>query len=76
MSDPAGPLTETILLGNLAVWAAIIVGWVMFFTVILIPLALIVWAVAGIAGLVFHIRGALAAKAKTAAVFGTGMRPT
>ncbi|MCU1536738.1 MAG: hypothetical protein JWP82_1089 [Humibacillus sp.] len=46
---------------NLAVWVAIIAGWVMFFTVILIPLAIIVWAVAIIAALVFHIRAALAA---------------
>ena len=28
---------------NLAVWAAVIVGWIMFFTMILIPVALIVW---------------------------------
>ena len=46
---------------NLAVWAAIIVGWVMFFTVILIPVAIIVWIVAVVAGLWFHIRAALAA---------------
>ncbi len=46
---------------NLAVWVAIIAGWVLFFTVILIPLAIIVWAVAVIAALVFHIRAALAA---------------
>jgi uncharacterized Tic20 family protein len=46
---------------NLAVWAAVIVGWVMFFTVILIPVALIVWLVAVVAALVFHIKAALAA---------------
>ncbi|MEO7448314.1 MAG: DUF4870 domain-containing protein [Humibacillus sp.] len=46
---------------NLAVWAAIVVGWILFFTIILIPLAIIVWAVAVIAALVFHIRAALAA---------------
>ncbi|NUO89287.1 MAG: DUF4870 domain-containing protein [Dermatophilaceae bacterium] len=46
---------------NLAVWAAIIVGWVMFFTVILIPVALIVWIVAVVAALWFHIRAAMAA---------------
>ena len=46
---------------NLAVWAAIIVGWVMFFTVLLIPLAIIVWIVAVVAGLWFHIRAAMAA---------------
>ena len=46
---------------NLAVWAAIIVGWVMFFTVILIPIAIIVWIVAVVAALWFHIKAALAA---------------
>ena len=46
---------------NLAVWAAVIVGWVMFFTVLLIPLAIIVWIVAVVAGLWFHIRAAMAA---------------
>ena len=46
---------------NLAVWAAIIAGWVMLFTVILIPVAIIVWIVAVVAGLWFHIRAAMAA---------------
>ena len=46
---------------NLAVWAAIIVGWIMFFTVILIPVAIIVWVVAVIAAVAFHIKAALAA---------------
>lgn len=46
---------------NLAVWAAIVVGWVMFFTVILIPVAIIVWGVAVVAALVFHVRAAMAA---------------
>ena len=46
---------------NLAVWAAVIVGWIMFFTVILIPVALIVWLVAVVAALYFHLKAALAA---------------
>lgn len=46
---------------NLAIWAMIIVGWVLFITVIGIPLAIILWLVAGIAGLFFHIRAALRA---------------
>ena len=46
---------------NLAVWAAIIIGWVMLFTVILIPVAVIVWIVAVVAALWFHIRAAMAA---------------
>jgi uncharacterized protein len=46
---------------NLAVWAAVLVGWIMFFTVVLIPVALIVWLVAVVAALVFHVKAALAA---------------
>ena len=40
---------------------AIIVGWVMLFTVILIPVAVIVWIVAVVAALWYHIRAAMAA---------------
>ncbi|GGM91421.1 MULTISPECIES: DUF4870 domain-containing protein [Terrabacter] len=46
---------------NLAVWVAIIAGWVMFFTVILIPVAIIVWIVAVLAGIWYHVRAAMAA---------------
>lgn len=46
---------------NLAIWAMIVVGWVLFFTVLLIPVAIILWIVAGVAALVFHIRAAMRA---------------
>ena len=46
---------------NLAIWAAIIVGWLMFLTIVLIPVAIILWIVAVVAGLVFHIKAAMAA---------------
>jgi len=46
---------------NLAVWAAIIVGWIMVFTVVLIPVAVLVWVVAVVAAVWFHVRAAMAA---------------
>lgn len=46
---------------NLAIWAIIVVGWVLFITVIGIPFAILLWIVAGVGGLFFHIRAALRA---------------
>ncbi len=46
---------------NLVIWAAIIVGWVCLFTIVLIPVALILWVAAAIVGLVCHIQGAVKA---------------
>ncbi|GAB3447468.1 DUF4870 domain-containing protein [Phycicoccus ginsengisoli] len=46
---------------NLAIWAAFIVGWICFFTIVLIPVAIIIWLVAAVAGLVCHILGAVRA---------------
>ena len=46
---------------NLAIWAIIVVGWVLFITVIGIPFAILIWIVAGVSGLFFHIRAALRA---------------
>ncbi len=46
---------------NLAVWALIVLGWVCIFTVILLPIGIILWVVAGIAGLMCHILGAVRA---------------
>ena len=42
-------------------WVVSIIGWICLFTVILIPLALVLWLVAFIAQLVLSIRGAMAA---------------
>jgi len=46
---------------NLAVWLLIIVGWVCLFTVVLAPIAIIVWVIAGVAALFCHIKGAMRA---------------
>jgi uncharacterized Tic20 family protein len=46
---------------NLAVWALIIVGWICLFTVVLIPVTVVVWVIAGIAALYCHIKGAMRA---------------
>lgn len=46
---------------NLAVWLLIVIGWVCVFTVILSPIGIILWVVAGVAALFCHIRGAIRA---------------
>lgn len=60
-----GPLVRNAAAGafnfNLTVWLLVIIGWICLFTVILIPLALVLWLVAFIAQLVLSIRAAMAA---------------
>ena len=46
---------------NLAIWVAIVAGWIMVFTIVLAPIGFIVWLVAAVASLVFHIKAAMAA---------------
>ena len=46
---------------NLVIWVMTIVGWLFFITVIGIPIAIILWAVAFVAGLWFHITAAVRA---------------
>jgi uncharacterized Tic20 family protein len=46
---------------NLVIWAITLVGWVLFFTIVGIPLALIAWAVAFVASVYFHITAAVRA---------------
>jgi hypothetical protein len=46
---------------NLVIWAMTLIGWVLFFTIIGIPLAIIVWGVAVVASLAFHITAAVRA---------------
>ncbi len=46
---------------NLAVWLLIILGWVCLFTVVLFPIAIVLWVIAGVAALFCHIRGAMRA---------------
>lgn len=46
---------------NLAGWVMIVVGWVLVFTVILAPIGVILWVVAGVAAIWCHVRGAMRA---------------
>lgn len=46
---------------NVLIWALTIVGWIFFITLIGIPIAIIIWAVAFIAGAYCHIKGAILA---------------
>ncbi len=46
---------------NLAVWAMIVLGWICVFTVVLLPIGIILWVIAGVAGLVCHVLGAVRA---------------
>jgi len=46
---------------NVTVWIAMIVGWICFFTIILIPLAVILWLAAAILQIVLAIIGAVKA---------------
>lgn len=46
---------------NLTVWLASIIAWICLFTVILIPVAIVLWVAAGIAQIVLSIIGAIRA---------------
>lgn len=46
---------------HVTLWVATVIGWICFFTVVLIPLALILWLVPGVLQIVFSILGALRA---------------
>lgn len=46
---------------NIGMWIANAVAWILFITVIGIPIALVIWAVAGIMSIVCHILGTLRA---------------
>jgi uncharacterized protein len=46
---------------NLAVWLLIVIGWICLFTVILIPVAVVVWLIAVVAALWCHVKGAIRA---------------
>ncbi|MGC0249802.1 DUF4870 domain-containing protein [Pseudactinotalea sp. Z1748] len=46
---------------HITVWVAIIVGWICFFTIVLIPLGIVIWLVAVGAQVVFSILGAVRA---------------
>jgi uncharacterized Tic20 family protein len=46
---------------NLTIWAAFVAGWICLFTIVLFPLAILLWLVAGVTALVCHIQGAIRA---------------
>jgi len=46
---------------SITVWIAFVVGWILAFTIILIPISLILWIVPGILQFVFSILGAVRA---------------
>jgi len=46
---------------NLAIWAMIVVGWVCVLSVVLLPIGVILWIIAAVAGLVCHLLGAVRA---------------
>ena len=46
---------------NITVWLAIIIGWILFFTLIGIPIAIVLWVGAAAAQVIFSIIGALRA---------------
>ncbi|CAM3445365.1 DUF4870 domain-containing protein [Occultella aeris] len=46
---------------NITVWVVTIVGWICFITIVLIPLAIVLWAVVWIAQIVLSIIGAMRA---------------
>ncbi|USQ78504.1 DUF4870 domain-containing protein [Ornithinimicrobium faecis] len=43
---------------NLSFWLMTVVGWICFFTIVLIPVALIIWVVVFIVAVYTHLRGA------------------
>jgi len=46
---------------NITIWLAFVIGWICVFTIILIPLALILFFVPGILQVIFSILGAMKA---------------
>lgn len=46
---------------NITVWIAVIIGWVCLFTIVLIPVAILLWIAAGLLQLIFSIIGAVRA---------------
>lgn len=43
---------------NLAAWITAIIGWICFFTIILIPIAIILWVLVFLVSVYAHLRGA------------------
>lgn len=46
---------------NVTIWVALVVGWICFFTIVLIPVAILLWVVPVVLQFVFSILGAVRA---------------
>ncbi len=46
---------------NVTIWVAFVLGWILAFTVVLLPISLVLWFVPGLLQLIFSILGALRA---------------
>lgn len=46
---------------NITIWIAIVLGWICAFTLILLPVAFVLWFVPGLLQLIFSILGAIRA---------------
>lgn len=59
--DPVRTAAATSFNFSITVWAAFVVGWLLAFTVVLLPISLLLWIVPGILQLVLSIVGAVKA---------------
>ena len=46
---------------NITVWIAIVAGWICLITIVLLPLAIVLWLAAAVCQIVFSILGAVRA---------------
>lgn len=46
---------------NVTIWIAIVIGWILAFTIVLLPVSLLLWFVPGILQIVYSIIGAVRA---------------
>ncbi|OMH37182.1 hypothetical protein BGP79_13770 [Tersicoccus sp. Bi-70] len=46
---------------TVTIWLANLVAWICFFTIILIPVAIILWIAAFLVAIIFHVSGAIRA---------------
>lgn len=59
--DPVRTAAATSFNFSITVWIAFVVGWICAFTVLLLPLSLVLWTVPGVLQIVFSIIGAVRA---------------
>ena len=58
---------------NLAIWAMAIVAWILLFTIVLIPVSIILFIVALVAGVWFHVKAAISASRGEAYTYPWGI---